>query len=501
MDKDNEKSVELLIFANTMSPASIILLTIVGMLYLSIVLFILLDDGDSGWKVTWLLVIAIFPIVGLVIYMLCGVHYRRFGIMNRLHGKVIERFRAEIPPGLAGQLFSDDALEKVEERYRPLVRLLLGGNPGNKLSEGNSLEIITTGERKWELLKKDIAAAQKFIHIEYFRLGNDKAGREIRDLLMVRAREGVQVRYIHEGFANRQIPWRYYREMKEAGVEVKRFSNPRNGLLNYWLRLDSRNHRKIVVIDGKVAYTGGMNINNNYRYKWRDTHLRLEGPVIHSLQASFIDTWLTSGGTLPEPLPAYFCPDVRGGEGPLKDNLIQIVTDEPDFPFPNVQFSYEWILQNVRDYIYLENPYFGPPEPVINALKSAALRGVDVRLILPYKVDTPFIGPVNRSFYTECMEAGIRVYQWKGEFIHCKTVVCDDYLTLTGASNMDVRSFQINHEVNAYVYGREMALASKKIFLQDLERCQEVNLQQWKASRKWYDVLLGRILRLADSVL
>ena len=484
-----------------MSPASVILVTIVAMLYLSIVLFILLDDGDSGWKVTWLLVISLLPVVGLILYLLLGVHYRRFGIMQRLHGKVIARFKAEISPELANQVFTDSPLEQVDEHFRPLARLLLGGNPGNKISAGNSLEIITTGERKWELLKKDIRAAKKYIHIEYFRFGNDAAGREIRDLLMARAQEGVKVRYIHEGFVNRRIPWAYYREMKDAGIEVKRFSNPRNGLLNFWLRMDSRNHRKIVIIDGKVAYTGGMNINNNYRYKWRDTHLRLEGPVIHALQASFIDTWLTSGGSIPEPLSEYFNPDVKGGESPIKDNLIQIATDEPDFPYPNVQFSYEWILQNARDYIYLENPYFGPPEPVINALKAAALRGVDVRLLLPSKVDTPLIGPVNRSFYTECMEAGIRIFQWKGEFIHCKTVVCDDYLTLTGASNLDVRSFQINHEVNAYVSGREMALASKEIFLQDAAQCQEMDLKEWKAHRKWYDVLAGKILRLADSVL
>lgn len=471
------------------------------MLYFSVVLFILLDDGDSGWKVTWLLLITVLPIVGLVLYLFIGIHYRRFGIMERLHGKVIRRFQEEIPPELAEQVFTDDTIDLVEERFRPLVRLLLRCCAGNKLSAGNSLEIITTGERKWELLKQDIRAAQKYIHIEYFRLGNDLAGREIRDLLMVRAREGVKVRYIHEGFANRWIPWSYYREMQKAGIEVKRFSNPRNGLLNYWLRMDSRNHRKLVIIDGQVAYTGGMNINNNYRYKWRDTHLRLEGPVIHALQASFIDTWLTSGGSIPDPLSAYFNPGLQGGDGPLKDNLIQIATDEPDFPFPNVQFSYEWILHNARDYIYLQNPYFGPPEPVINALKGAALRGVDVRIILPSKVDTPLMGPVNRSFYTECLEAGIRIYQWKGEFIHSKTVVCDDYLTLTGASNMDVRSFQINHEVNAYIYGREMALASKEVFLKDLEQCREVNLQEWKASRKWYDFLAGRLLRLADSLM
>ncbi len=484
-----------------MSPSSIILVSLLSLLYAGIVLFILLDDGDSGWKVTWLLVISIFPIVGFLLYLLFGVHYRHVGIRDRLHGKVVRRFREEIPPEEAEQLFPDNAEEQVEARFRPLVRLLLGINPGNKLSAGNALEIITTGQRKWELLRQDILHAKKFIHLEYFRFGNDEAGREIRDLLMARAREGVAVRYIHEGFANRAIPRSYYREMRQAGVDVKPFSSPRNGLLNFWLRMDSRNHRKIVVIDGEVAYTGGMNINNNYRYKWRDTHLRLVGPAIQALQASFIDTWLTSGGTLPEPLGALFNPSVQGGEGPIRNSLVQIVTDEPDFPYPAVQYSYEWILQNAREYVYLENPYFGPPESVIDALKGAALRGVDVRIILPSRVDTPLIGQLNRSFYTLCLEAGIRIFQWQGEFIHCKTVVCDDYLTLTGASNMDIRSFQINHEVNTYIYGREAALASKAVFLKDLEQSQEVLLPEWKASRKWYDVLLGRVLRLFDTIL
>lgn len=484
-----------------MTLSAIILGSIVAMLYISVVVFIILDDGDSGWKVSWLLMISLFPVIGLLFYLIAGVNFRRLGILPRIHEGVIKRFDKEISPALARELFPDDAIAEVEERYRPLVRLLLGGNAGNKLSKDNSIEIITTGQRKWEALLADIRAAEKFIHIEYFRLGNDKAGREIRDALMARAREGIEVRYIHEGFANRMIPWSYYREMQKAGIDVKRFSNPRYGLLKFWVRTDSRNHRKIVVIDGKVAYTGGMNINDNYRYLWRDTHLRIVGPAIHALQASFIDTWLTSGGKLPEPLPAYFRPGIKGGEAPLQDNLVQIVTDEPDYPYPNVQLSYEWILQNAKDYIYLQTPYFGPPESVLNGLKGAALRGVDVRLILPAKVDAPLMGPVNRSFYAECLEAGIRLYIWKGVFIHSKTLVCDDYLTLAGASNLDFRSFQINHEVNAYIFGKEAALASKQVFLRDMEQCNELHLEQWKASRKWYQVFVGRLFRLVDAIL
>ncbi len=484
-----------------MSVISVILGLVVVMLYVGIVLFIILDDGDSGWKVTWLLAISLFPVVGLLFYLVMGVNYRRLGVRERLHAKVEKRFREEIPPELFNRLFHSDLSSRVEEKYRPLVRLLKNTYAGNLLSEGNSLEIITTGEKKWELLKKDIAAAREYIHMEYFRFGNDVAGSEIRDLLMAKAREGVKVRFVYEWFGNRLVPWRYYQEMREAGIEVCRFTRLRNGLLNWWMRLDSRNHRKIVIIDGRVAYTGGMNLNNNYRYKWRDTHVRLEGPAIHALQASFLDTWLTSGGQVAEPLGVFFSREIQGGDAPLTNVPVQIVTDEPDFTYPNVQLSYEWILQNAQRYVYIQTPYFGPPESVLNALKAAALRGVDVRLLLPSKVDTPFIGPVNRSFYTECMEAGIRIYLWKGTFIHCKTLISDDSLCLVGATNMDFRSFQINHEVNAYFYDRNVTLAQKEIFFRDVENCSELDFKAWKASRKWYRVFIGKVFRLADGVL
>lgn len=484
-----------------MSAVSVILAIVVVMLYVGIALFIILDDGDSGWKVTWLLAISLFPVLGLLFYLVMGVNYRRLGVRERLHAKVEKRFREEIPPERFNKLFLIDLSSEVTEKYRPLVSLLRSCYKGNILSEGNAAELITTGEKKWELLKQDIREAREYIHMEYFRFGDDVAGREIRDLLMVKAREGVKVRFVYEWFGNRLVPWRYYKEMREAGIEVARFTRLRNGLVNFWLRLNSRNHRKIVIIDGKVAYTGGMNLNNNYRYKWRDTHMRLQGPAIYALQASFLDTWLTSGGQIKEPLGYFFPPEIPVGEAPLTGIPIQVVTDEPDFTYPHVQLSYEWILQNARDYVYIQTPYFGPPESVMNALEAAALRGVDVRLLLPAKVDTPLIGPVNRSFFTECMEAGIRIYLWKGEFIHCKTLVSDDDLCLIGATNMDIRSFQINHEVDTFCYSREVALAQKAIFLQDLENCIPLDLEGWKASRKWYKVLLGKVIRLADGVL
>ena len=178
-----------------MSAVSVILAIVVVMLYVGIVLFIILDDGDSGWKVTWLLAISLFPVLGLLFYLVMGVNYRRLGVRERLHAKVEKRFREEIPPERFNKLFLTDLSSGVAEKYRPLVGLLRSCYKGNILSEGNAAELITTGEKKWELLKQDIRDAREYIHMEYFRFGDDVAGREIRDLLMVKAREGVKVRW------------------------------------------------------------------------------------------------------------------------------------------------------------------------------------------------------------------------------------------------------------------------------------------------------------------
>jgi len=449
-----------------------------------------------------MIVVYIILLVFAALILLIGCIPYRFGwVYRRIHHKGVERFQTEIGPELAQQLFSDSALEEVDPHFRPLAQLLLEGNAGNKLSAGNSLEIITTGERKWEALLADIRQARKFIHLEYFRLGNDEAGRQIHAALLQKAREGVQVRYINETYANRRIPWSYYKAIREAGGEVRQFTNPKDGLLQFFLRLDSRNHRKIVVIDGRVGYTGGMNLNNNYRYKWRDTHLRIEGPAVHALEASFIDTWLTSGGRLPEPLPAYFNPSARGGNGPLQNQLVQVVTDEPDFPVRNVQVSYEWILAHAREYVYMQTPYFIPPRKVLNAMKAAAARGVDVRLMVPKDVDTPLIGPVNRTFFRECLKAGIKLYLREGNFIHAKTLVADDYLTLAGASNLDWRSFDINHEVNTYIYNRQTALSAREVFLADIPICQALDLSTWRSINNLPQLILGRLVRLFFWVL
>ena len=508
------------------------------LLILSVFTVILVDNGDSGRKFAWLLIIAVLPVVGLVLYFMFGINYRHHWIFNRRHQRYRSIFETETTPELNRILFGHDNESKIREEFRPLARLL-GADGHPSVTSGNDLEIITSGQRKFDLLCEDILAAKESIHIEYFHFGNDKGSNAIKRLLMQKAREGVKVRFLYENIANFPIASAYYNDMRKAGVEVVKFTNPRMHVLDLATKLNYRNHRKIVVIDGKIGYTGGMNINDHYFRLWRDTHLRITGNAVAVLQYTFLDSWLTGGGTIDKEMiefypmvkkpvtepsrpvaelveataSEYSAPsgastgsatedeiDFRATHPTLKDNLIQIVPDEPDLPLPILQLSYEWALQHAKKYIYLQTPYFVPTEPVMDALKTAAICGVDVRLMLPEVADNLLMRPANRAYYEEALQAGVRIFLRQGEFIHAKTFVCDDYLSSIGSANLDFRSFAINYEVNTYIYDESTAMMNKGIFLHDLRLCRELTLEEWN-KRPWYSRFLESFMRLFAPLL
>ncbi len=503
-----------------------ILTVLYFLLIISVFTIILVDRGDSGRKFAWLLVIAVLPVVGLVLYLMFGVNYRHHWIFNRRHQRYRDLFKAGTTPELDRILFGHENESAVREEFRPLARLL-GAEGYPSVTAGNDLEIITYGQRKFELLREDILKAKESIHIEYFHFGNDKGSKVIKRLLMQKAREGVKVRFLYENIANFPIASAYYNAMRKAGVEVVKFTNPRMHVLDLVTKLNYRNHRKIVVIDGKIGYTGGMNINDHYFRQWRDTHMRITGDAVAVLQYTFLDSWLTGGGTIDKEMIDYYPMAKEAGPmvGPsgsaaaeagsagmgeeidfrtdhpiLKDKLVQIVPDEPDLPLPILQLSYEWALQHAKKYIYLQTPYFVPTEPVMDALKTAALGGIDVRLMLPEVADNPLMRPANRAYYEEALQAGVRIFLRRGEFIHAKTFVCDDYLSSIGSANLDFRSFAINYEVNAYIYDEQAALMNKGIFLFDLRQCHELTLQEWSA-RPWYSRIAESFMRLFAPLL
>ena len=471
------------------------------LLILTVVVVILIDKGDSGRKFAWLLIIAALPVIGILFYFLVGINYRHHWIFNRRHQKYKDFFEKGTTDALNGILFGHEAESLVREDFRPLASMM-GRDTYPTVSSGNNFEIITRGRRKFDLLREDIMAAKEYIHMEYFKFGNDEGGKAIKELLMRKAREGVKVRFILENIANFPIRPRYYNDMRKAGVEVVRFTNPRSHFLKFVTSINFRNHRKIVVIDGNIGYTGGMNINDNYFNRWRDTHLRVTGPAVASLQYAFLDSWLTAGATLDRPLIDYYPSATPTNAFPAAaaGKLMQIVPDEPDLPLPMLMYSYEWAIQHAKKYIWLQTPYFVPPEPVLDAMKIAALSGVDIRIMLPERADNFITRPANRAYYEEILTAGVRLFLRQGEFIHSKTFVCDDYLSSIGSANIDSRSFDINYEINTYIYDEQTARECKKIYEADLEQSRELTLEEW-SQRPWHNRLAESVIRLLSPLL
>ena len=456
------------------------------LLMVSSVVVIVFDDASPAAKLAWILAIILLPILGMMLYLLFGINNRYHYIFKRRHRRYTALLKAETSPELEQLLSGHGKDDLVRETFRPLARLLgTGFHPC--VSDDNSFEIITEGKRKYELLLEDLRNAKESIHIEYFRFGTDSGSEDVRNILIQKAKEGVKVRFINENIVNFSLFPGYYGRMRRAGIEVLKFTDPRRHLLELPTRLNYRNHRKIVVIDGRIGYTGGMNINNNYFQIWRDTHLRLTGNAVAALQFIFLDSWIIGGGKLDHPLP-HFYPMLQGSTAeaaPLRGKLVQVVQDEPDGGQPVLQMSYEWMLLNARKYVWLQTPYFAPPVAVLSALKAAALSGVDVRLMIPEKNDTIFMGSINKSYYRQCLEAGIRIFERGGNFIHSKTFVTDDYLSSIGSANIDNRSFNLNYEVNTYIYDEETALRNKAIFEEDLALCREVTLEEILATPRY----------------
>ena len=421
-------------------------------------------------KIVW--IVLILAGVALLFWLVFGINWRSKQNYDRKHHLLRSRMQAEDTEELRRLLFSNGLTMRVEQRFQPLTMLLArGGRPSVSLSMP---QIITSGKDKYNMLMSDLICAKESIHMEYFHFGIDKSSRKIRQVLMAKARQGVKVRFINENIANWPIPNCYFRSMRKAGVEVVNFSDSRFSLLRFLMTLSYRDHRKIVVIDNRIGYTGGMNINDHYFYQWRDTHLRLTGEAVASLQYAFLDTWLASGGQLHSAVNSFFFHLDKPSCGQSLGTLTQVTPDDPTSPEPVLLTAYEWILNHAQKYVWFQSPYIAPPPSLISAMRNAAQRGVDVRVMVPEHCDTAIMRPINKSYYAELTEAGVQFYVRSGEFMHSKTIVCDDYLSCVGSANLDYRSFGIDYEINTFFYDRAVALRQKQIFENDLPICRLV---------------------------
>lgn len=360
-------------------------------------------------------------------------------------------------------------------------------NAGLPPTQGNAVEIYTDGVRQFADYNADLQGARQFVDMEFFRFANDSIGHVVRDILTDKAGEGVPVRIIMETRANPHDPKfygpLYTTENISVGV-VQPGSDVFGSVRNVFLR----DHRKITVVDGKVAYTGGMNIRDVYYDDWRDTRLRLTGPVVGDMETLFSENWERF---LKDRDTVYAWTGEKTGS-----LIIQAASDGHHIKEQPVKEGFEQAIAAAEDYIYIQTPYFCPPKSTLDLLARAAERGVDVRLMLPKGQDVIFMLWTNHFFYKQLLRGGIRLYERDDPFMHSKTYVADDYLSGYGSANLDNRSYNLNDENMVYIFDRETALRGKEIFMEDLRHSREIHLEEvhWNPGEtimQWFCIGLG----------
>lgn len=376
---------------------------------------------------------------------------------------------------VGNRFFSADATLFIRPEYQGLIDILSLSRARVPLL-GNKVEVMR-GMRKYESLMDDLAAAKESVHMEYYEFPRDEVPQAVRGRLMQKAAEGLDVKLLVENVTNMKVPMSDYREMRGSGIEL-RFFDPFMRPLRFIFRLNHRNHQKIAVIDRNIGYIGGMNMSDVYYKTWMDTHLRVEGPAAAvGIDGVFWNMWQKAGTEQYTP----FADTVQYPSANQIGKIVQVVSEGPFDGHLTMENSYVWLLDNTTDYFYARTPYFSPPKDVLDAMKRAAMRGADVRLIIPGVSDVSIMDSVNRSFFRTCLKSGIKIYTSRGAFNHSKTFVTDDYVTSIGSVNLDYRSFRINYEDNAFIYDQPVAGQMKGEFEADCENiCDPVTLQDVK---------------------
>ncbi len=493
------------------------------LLYINLILSVVIvffqrRDPKAVW--TWLLLLYFIPVFGFFFYLIFAQDYRKSKMfrIKEVEDRLSASARKQERFLKNGLMYLEDPLAA---DYADLVCYNLE-QAGAVLTLENQGEIFTDGEKKFADLRRELAGAKHFIHIQYYIIKDDELFASIVPILKERAKLGVEVRILYDGMGSRLMSRCRWQELRQSGIHTASFFPPFLGRLN--LRVNYRNHRKIVVIDGRIGYVGGFNIGREYLGKnprigyWRDTHLKITGDAVISLQIRFALDWNYAGKEnlflngwyfsdcsrlknmgIPEGDKKKAVEAEKMGkedisktiEDPVPDMLdkhilgrllgIQIIASGPDSGQRQVRDNYLQLFHKARHHIYIQTPYFVPDDTILSALKIAAGSGIDVRLMIPCKPDHPFVYWATFSYIGEMVNAGARCYTYENGFLHAKGVMVDGRVSCYGTANMDIRSFELNFEVNATIYDEETTEQLEAVFLDDLVNCREVTKEIYEA--------------------
>lgn len=436
----------------------VILFGVYQVIVILTIIHVVLDNRQPAKTMAWALVIWFVPVVGIVFYLFFGVNTRKERLISQRSLDMLSK-RSMLE-------FVEQRDLRLPEEYKPIIDLFVSENFSLPF-KGSEVKIHTDGYSFFHALLKEIASAKDHIHLDMYIFEDDALGNMVRDALVAKAREGVEVRLIYDDVGCWNVSNRFFERMREEGIEVAPFLPVR--FPSFTSKVNYRNHRKMIVIDGRTGFIGGMNIALRYvkgtkSQPWRDTMLQITGSGVYSLQRSFLVDWYFVDRNLISNRKYYPHPSEESSHN---ESLLQIVTSGPDTPYPEIMQGYVRMILAAKKYIYIETPYFLPTDPVLFALKTAAAGGVDVRILVPLRSDTKFVEWAGRSYLREMVKAGVSVSYYKTGFLHSKMIVCDDAICSCGSTNVDFRSFENNFESNAFIYDSKVAIAMRNMFLED----------------------------------
>ncbi len=465
-----------------MSVATVILwLIIVFNIFLAFaIVFLERKNATSTWA--WLMVLLFIPVAGFLLYLTFGRRLsskKLFIWDNKSKLGVQQAVKVQLELLKEGSFPIPDALKQYHELFYLHLR-----NDDAILTQDNEVAIFTDGQKKFDALIADMEQATDHIHMIYYIIRDDKLGQRIADTLIRKAQEGVKVRFLFDDMGSRSLGSKYINKLKAAGVEVESFFPPLIPKVNF--KINHRNHRKLAIIDGTIGYIGGYNIGDEYLGDskkfgyWRDTHLRIVGGSVRNMQTRYILDWnqASKHDILYE--DRYFKAESSKG-----DVGIQIVSSGPDSEWEQIKNGYIKMIMEAKEFVYIQTPYFIPDESLADAVRIAVLSGVDVRIMIPNKPDHPFVYWATYSYVGELLRAGASIYIYQNGFLHAKTIVVDGKIASVGTANIDVRSFRLNFEVNAFLYSEKIGAELVNAYHKDLLLSTQLTLPLYQNRSLW----------------
>lgn len=459
--------------------------TILFIIYLVTTLGVVINLLISGARPTktmaWLLVVVVLPVVGILLYLILGVNRRKYKFYKIKEAQKVKKYLSR-KDGFYQDHFTDQALLPESRDIYRKVPELISRNCRFLPYPDNQATLLRNGPATFDAIFAAMEKAEKFIHIQYYIFEEGELTERMMKIFREKAEAGVEIRLLYDGVGTPSLSNKFINELKDLGCNHSSFLPIAN--LRPTSTLNYRNHRKIVIVDGKIGFTGGINVTDKYIRSdagplgiWHDMHLQLEGPIVNSLQAVFVTDWnfATQSEENGDLLKDFYFPksEKRG------DAVAQIVASGPDSDFSSIRQEYFSLITQADEYVYITNSYVIPGEAILTALQTAALSGIDVRLIIPETSDSVVVKWGVRSYFEELLRAGVRIFLYQGNFLHSKTLVADDEVISVGTANFDLRSFEQNFEVNALVYDQPLAKELKSYFLEDMENCRELSLEKF----------------------